>query len=166
MRNAASFAAVSGASVTGGIPGSFWSAGSLVSVGGGGGCGTAGALSLPVISFQGQVLLLFLQLCHFFLDVCASFGRKILRFGGLRVTHRDQSRAEEKNDADEEVKTQGMQETDPASLEELVRQPARAPEEEANASDEFGIPIQKGIEHVNNNVPERPPVIDRGLTAI
>ena len=96
----------------------------------------------------------------------ASFWRKVLRFRGVRVAHRDELRAKKKHDADEEIETQWMEKTDPASLQKLVRQPAGAPEEEPDASDEFGIPIQKRIEHVDNDVPERAVIIDGGLPAI
>ena len=58
-----------------------------------------------------------------------------------------------------------MDEADAASFEKLVRQPAGPPEKQPDASDEFGIPIQERVEHVDDDVAERAVIIDGGLPA-
>ena len=59
-----------------------------------------------------------------------------------------------------------MQIADAFAGEKFVRQFPRLDDEQAKSSEEFRIPIQERIEHIDNDVPKRTSIIDRRLPAL
>src|SRR6202011_1251629 len=50
--------------------------------------------------------------------------------------------------------------------EELVGQPLRFDDEEADGGEKFRVPIQKRVENIDNDMSKRAAIIDRGLSAL